>query len=382
MTTIIEIGTAKAKPGSIEEGKIIIEKLAGGGEIAIPVTIINGQNDGPCFWINGGIHGDEPEGILTCSLLRKAIDPKELSGSIVLVPVINVPAMEAAERGNPLDTFSYDINRIYPGRENGYLSERIANINMEWMVKFADMEISIHSGGSHSYLAEAMFAATDSKTQELARAMGEDWRVCLYSNVTSKSPMAVMSELGKPALTVELGGRSSTAPGAFLNVGKTLLKACINILTNYKMLKGTAHYPSVRHKGFQQALSEAGVTLADQEFFSGGSTLLLGRELTEKVLRRSPKIEMIYYSSDTMSCGGLMHCVMNGISVPDQLAIAGFNGLDLRYGMPMLTATMNAYRFEIGKKAAQLILEHEQSDYRAVRQVVEFKPDIEYGDTL
>jgi predicted deacylase len=91
MTTIIEIGTAKAKPGSIEEGKIIIEKLAGGGEIAIPVTIINGQNDGPCFWINGGIHGDEPEGILTCSLLRKAIDPKELSGSIVLVPVINVP---------------------------------------------------------------------------------------------------------------------------------------------------------------------------------------------------------------------------------------------------------------------------------------------------
>ena len=142
------------------------------------------------------------------------------------------------------------------------------------------------------------------------------------------------------------------------------------------------HRAAKRFQGFQQALSEAGVTLADQEFFSGGSTLLLGRELTEKVLRRSPKIEMIYYSSDTMSCGGLMHCVMNGISVPDQLAIAGFNGLDLRYGMPMLTATMNAYRFEIGKKAAQLILEHEQSDYRAVRQVVEFKPDIEYGDTL
>ena len=49
MTTIIEIGTAKAKPGTIEEGKIIVEKLAGGGEIAIPVTIINGQNDGYTF---------------------------------------------------------------------------------------------------------------------------------------------------------------------------------------------------------------------------------------------------------------------------------------------------------------------------------------------
>ena len=197
MNSTIEIGSAKADPGSISEGSILVEKLAGGGEISMPVTIINGISDGPCFWINGGIHGDEPEGILTCSLLKKVIDPKKLSGCIVLIPVINVPAMEAAERGNPLDTFSYDMNRIYPGREEGYLSERIAHVHKEWMVKYADMEISIHSGGSHSYLAEAMFAATDEKTQELARAMGEDWKVCLYSNVTSKSPMAVMSEIGR-----------------------------------------------------------------------------------------------------------------------------------------------------------------------------------------
>tara|TARA_B100000674_G_scaffold270499_1_gene223426 strand:- start:75 stop:809 length:735 start_codon:yes stop_codon:yes gene_type:complete len=171
-----------------------------------------------------------------------------------MIPVMNVPAMEAAERGNPLDTFSYDMNRIYPGKKDGYLSERIAHVHKEWMIKYADMEISIHSGGAHSYLAEAMFAAKDDKTQELARAMGEDWKVCLYSNITSKSPMAVMAENGKPALTVELGGRSSTAPGAFLKVGQTLLKACINILTHYKMIEGTPHYPEIRYKGFQQAL--------------------------------------------------------------------------------------------------------------------------------
>ena len=254
MNEIIEIGTAKANPGTIGEGKMIVETLAGGGDIAIPVTIMNGINDGPCFWINGGIHGDEPEGILTCSLLKKSIDPKNLSGSVILVPVINVPAMEAAERGNPLDTFSYDMNRIYPGRKDGYFSERIAHIHKEWMVKFADIEISIHSGGSHSYLAEAMFAATDEKTQELSRAMGEDWRVCLYSNVTSKSPMAVMSENGKPALTVELGGRSATGPGKFLEVGNKLHKACVNIMTHYKMIEGVPHYPSLRQKGYQQAL--------------------------------------------------------------------------------------------------------------------------------
>ena len=254
MSNIIEIGSAKAKPGEIVEGSIFVEKLAGGSDLTIPVTIINGAKPGPCFWINGGIHGDEPEGILTCSLLKEKIKPDDLSGSIVMIPVMNVPAMEAAERGNPLDTFSYDMNRIYPGKKDGYLSERIAHIHKEWMIKYADMEISIHSGGAHSYLAEAMFAAKDDKTQELARAMGEDWKVCLYSNITSKSPMAVMAENGKPALTVELGGRSSTAPGAFLRVGQTLLKACINILTHYKMIEGTPHYPEIRYKGFQQAL--------------------------------------------------------------------------------------------------------------------------------
>ena len=117
MSDMIEIGTAKANSGTIAEGNIIVEKLAGGGDISMPVTIINGKKSGPCFWINGGIHGDEPEGILTCSLLKKVINPDQLSGSIVLVPVMNVPAMEAAERGNPLDTFSYDMNRIYPGKK-------------------------------------------------------------------------------------------------------------------------------------------------------------------------------------------------------------------------------------------------------------------------
>ena len=107
----------------------------------------------------------------------------------------------------------------------GYLSERIAHIHKEWMIKYADMEISIHSGGAHSYLAEAMFAAKDDKTQELARAMGEDWKVCLYSNITSKSPMAVMAENGKPALTVELGGRSSNCPWSISKSRTNIIKS-------------------------------------------------------------------------------------------------------------------------------------------------------------
>jgi len=137
-----------------------------------------------------------------------------------------------------------------------------------------------------------------------------------------------------------------------------------------------------RFDGFVKALDEAGIPLLDVEKYTGSSSVLLGRQLTGQMLERNPDLEVIYYSSDTMSCGGLMYCIMNNISVPDQLALAGFNGLDLRHGMPKLTATMNAYRFEIGKKAASLILEHMTPDYTRVGEVVEFAPDLEIGDTL
>ncbi|MBV1864330.1 MAG: LacI family DNA-binding transcriptional regulator [Rhodobacteraceae bacterium] len=137
-----------------------------------------------------------------------------------------------------------------------------------------------------------------------------------------------------------------------------------------------------RLSGFKKALAESGVELADQELISQSSSLLLGRQLTEKMLARTPDIDVIYYSSDTMSSGGLMHCIMNDISVPDQLALAGFNGLDLRHGLPLLTATMNAYRFEIGKRAAGLILEHMTPDYIRVGKIVEYAPELEIGDTL
>ncbi|MEM6619884.1 MAG: LacI family DNA-binding transcriptional regulator [Pseudomonadota bacterium] len=142
------------------------------------------------------------------------------------------------------------------------------------------------------------------------------------------------------------------------------------------------HRASKRFEGFKAALAEGGATIADAEHYPGGSTLRLGRDLTEKLLARTPDIDVIYYSSDTMSCGGLIHATMAGISVPGSLALAGFNGLDLRHGMPMLTATMNAYRFEIGKRAADLILEHHDPNYRPVRQVIELKPEFEPGDTL
>lgn len=247
---VIKVGTAKAKPGTTATGVIAVP----GSNVEIPVIVINGVKDGPCLWIDGAIHGDEPEGPLMCHLLRREVNPEKLAGTLVLVPVINTPAFEAASRGNPLDTFSYDMNRIYPGRANGYFSERVTWAHKEWLVKVADLELSIHSGGAHSYLSETIFATEDAKSQELARAMGEGWDLALKSFLPKGNPMAVMLEAGKTGITVELGGRSATSPQAFHRVGRILADAALNVMRHYKMIAGKPKYARPRYTGVQHAL--------------------------------------------------------------------------------------------------------------------------------
>jgi predicted deacylase len=254
MADILEIGTARAAPGTVVRGAIPVLHTAGGGLVEIPLAIIRGSKPGPVLWIDGAIHGDEPEGPLCCQILLREVSPAELSGTLVLVPAMNVPAFEAACRGNPLDTFSHDMNRLYPGRAEGYFTERIAHAHASWLTKVADMEISIHSGGAHSYLAPAMFVDERPESVELGTAMGPGWGCIMSSPNPSGNPMAVMAKAGKVGITVEHGGRSATSPEAFAKVGRVLADAILNVLRHYHMLPGEAKYADDRTRGSQQPL--------------------------------------------------------------------------------------------------------------------------------
>jgi predicted deacylase len=254
MPTPLTIGTATAAPGARARGAIPVTNLPGGRPLEIPIIVLNGAEDGPCLWVDAVIHGDEPEGTLACHLIDAELDPAAMRGSLVLVPVLNVPAFEAAERGNPLDTFSYDLNRIYPGREAGYLTERLAHIHSTWLRETAAYEISIHSGGAHSYLSETIFTTTHPDAIELAKAMGKDWPLILKNIRPSGSPPAVMHEAGRHGLTVELGGRPATSPREFQRCARTLADGILNVLRHYKMIDGEPTYAGKWYTGFQHAL--------------------------------------------------------------------------------------------------------------------------------
>ena len=139
------------------------------------------------------------------------------------------------------------------------------------------------------------------------------------------------------------------------------------------------HRARKRMEGFQGALAEAGVVLADSEFYAGGSSLLKGREMTAAILQRSPDLDFLYYSNDMIGAGGLLYCLANGIEVPGRLGLAGFNGVELLDGLPVRLATMDACRLEIGRVAADIV-----AGRRAAKggETVELSPLLQPGDTI
>jgi LacI family gluconate utilization system Gnt-I transcriptional repressor len=141
------------------------------------------------------------------------------------------------------------------------------------------------------------------------------------------------------------------------------------------------HRARKRMEGFEEGLSEAGLTLAGREFYSGGSSLLKGREMTEAILKRLPDLDFLYYSNDMIGAGGLLWCLAHGIDVPGRVGLAGFNGVDLLDGLPRRLATMDAGRREIGRRAAGIILDRREGAADAPVRL-ELTPVLQPGDTI
>ncbi|ROU02928.1 LacI family DNA-binding transcriptional regulator [Histidinibacterium lentulum] len=141
------------------------------------------------------------------------------------------------------------------------------------------------------------------------------------------------------------------------------------------------HRARKRFEGFTRALGKAGIEMADQEFYSGGSALAKGREMTAAMLGRTPDLDFLYYSNDMIGAGGLLYLLEKGIDIPGRVGLAGFNGVELLEGLPRRLATTDACRREIGQRAAQMVLAR-QLDATLASEVVELEPSLDPGDTL
>lgn len=142
------------------------------------------------------------------------------------------------------------------------------------------------------------------------------------------------------------------------------------------------HRARKRFEGFTEALAKAGIEIEDRDFYSGGSALAKGREMTQTMLERSPDLDFLYYSNDLIGAGGLLYLLEQGVKVPEEIGLAAFNGVELLEGLPRQLATMDACRREIGEMAAQIILDRVANEEEQEPRTVNLTPKIAFGDTL
>jgi predicted deacylase len=215
-----------------------VAPLATGPMLQLPVLVARGREGGKTLVALGGVHGDEYEGMMAVREVYRALDPWELHGTFIGVPVCNPPAFASRSRTSPLD--GRNLARTFPGRPDGTISEQIAHILTEAIIARADFLIDLHSSGS--YMAMALLAGYYKGSNEQARISREAaMRFGLpliwgHESVAAGRSLTPAHEAGIPWLYTECpsGGRLLT------DVGHAYANGVRNVMRYLGMLDGAA----------------------------------------------------------------------------------------------------------------------------------------------
>lgn len=239
------VGTASAARGQVGRGTI--EVPAGvDPALSIPVAVVNGAKPGPVLAIASGAHGTEYASIIAVERLIQLLDPKAISGTVILVPLINIPSFEQkVPHVNPIDAKS--MNRYYPGKADGTQTERASYAITREVVEKSDHLIDLHGGDldeslrPYSYWTKTGNERQDAISREMLLAFGLD--TIIISADRPKDPAAsrylenTASTRGKPSITAEAGHAGTVEPDDV----NALVDGCLNVMHYLKMLDGAPH---------------------------------------------------------------------------------------------------------------------------------------------
>lgn len=211
------------------------------GSVMIPITVI-ANGDGPTALLTGGNHGDEYEGPIALQQLAWEIEPAKVTGRVIIVPYMNYPAFCAGTRVSPVD--QGNLNRSFPGRADGTVTQKIANYFNDVLVPLADVVLDFHSGGrTLDFLPYAAAHYLDDKTQQARCVAAMQAFAAPYSmmmleiDAVGMFDTAVESQ-GKTFVTTELGGGgTATARSA-----RIAIHGAQNLLRHAGILSGDVEY--------------------------------------------------------------------------------------------------------------------------------------------
>jgi len=237
------VGPVTAAPGERASGFLEVAARGTDQGTRIPVTVIRGAKAGPVLGLVAGTHGYEYAPIVAMQRFPGKVDPKELAGTIIIVHVANMPSfLGRTIYYSPVD--NKNLNRVYPGKADGTLSERIAEIITREVIDKSDYVVDLHCGDGnealrpYSYWMTSGTPEVNAQSKEMNLAFGLDHIVIdtERSSDPAKSVYTANTAItrGKPAITTETGGM-----GQVDAEGVDLAEAGVfNLLRHFKMLPG------------------------------------------------------------------------------------------------------------------------------------------------
>lgn len=205
-----DLVVGKLSAGSGEKVTGVNSFAVNGETYELPVYLINGAEEGPTLVLTGGVHAAEYASIAAALELGQTLDPKEIKGQVIIVPVVNQAGFPVRSiYVNPMD--GVNLNRVFPGKSDGGISEQIAAWVFENVLKQADYFIDLHGGD----LVEALVPFTifpetgdekvDQDSLALAEVFGIEYLVRKIGG--SGSTFSAAAAAGIPAILVESGGQ-------------------------------------------------------------------------------------------------------------------------------------------------------------------------------
>ncbi len=243
----VTVGSVTARQGEKVSGYL---DIPAGVDSAtrVPVTLLRGRQSGPTLALVAGTHGSEVAPIIALQRVRQALDPAELRGTVILVHIANMPSfVHRTIYRNPWD--QKNLNRVYPGKPNGTVTERIAYAITTQIIEKADYLVDMHAGDGNESLRPYTYWSdlrVDRRVDSLAKLMALAWGNdhIIIDTGRPKDPAASVYTTntanlrGTPAITTEVG---------YLGVPDEEMiarnyRSVFRLLRHLEMLPGTKEY--------------------------------------------------------------------------------------------------------------------------------------------
>jgi uncharacterized protein len=239
------VGTASAAPGQKATGYL---EVPAGVDAAtnIPVVVVNGAKPGKVLALVSGAHGTEYVSIIAIEKLIAKLDPGQITGTVILVPLINIQSFEQkVPHVNPVDNKS--MNRFYPGKPDGTQTERASYVITKRIVDRCDYLIDYHGGDldeslrPYSYWGPTDHEVQDHISKEMVLAFGLDHIIIWSERPTDPAATRYLDNTaavrGKPSIVVE-AGHAGTVETDDVNL---LVNGTLSTMRALKMLPGEPH---------------------------------------------------------------------------------------------------------------------------------------------